>query len=184
MRPFYPSALPFSLLRQIISPSSNQTLLWAITAHNNRGFWWLYQRCIWRFPFQKEQIILAQCQTLWDIHKETKGGKTLMSPVSHGKVVCSISSPITRGFSRIPRVWAGGCWCANTCTLYSSSPCVKAAHSCTPLQGVILSGLARERNEKRRWLKPVCQVFPSKASKTPLQSSEGPSHGRNGWVGC
>lgn len=100
-RPFYTSSLPFSLPRQIISCSlsawqgkcSNQTLLWAIIAHNNRGFWWLYQTCIRRFPFKKGTNYFRLMQSFGVYvrkarNQETKWrDKTIMSPVTHNNVV-------------------------------------------------------------------------------------------------
>lgn len=92
-RPFYPSSLPFSLWRQIISHSlsawqgkcSNQTLLWTIIAHNNRGFWWLYQNMHWKVPFQKTNKLFCFNARLWDIYtlrrieaERQNGGTTLL----------------------------------------------------------------------------------------------------------
>jgi len=103
-RPFYPSSLPFSLLRQIISCSlsawqgkcSNQTLLWAIIAHNNRGFWWLYQTCIRRFPFKRRTNYFSLTQSFGIYVRKAENqeskwrDKTITSPVTHNSVIYHI----------------------------------------------------------------------------------------------
>lgn len=137
---------------------SNQTLRWAIMAHNTRVSWWLYQMCIRTFPFNRGTNYFPLMQSfgiyfrkarIWEIKWKDK---IIMSPVTHNNNFYNIRclnwniliihfQGFQKGF-QWPSLGAGS---IQTAANSIGSLEIWKLPRAVPLQGAILSGLARKK---------------------------------------